>query len=272
MQKGTGIFCIFLCIATIFMAGCTGTGPANATPVATPTPQIIYVTVFVTPTPEVTPETPGVTPETTAPALSEEAKMDEAFLDYINGNQIFEGMEMLSTASAGSYSINTGYNSGPKSEAIQLTTLLVDAPQPGTQKVKAYRSAMMDALAMMDGSTAGFTRYRDEMQKVILTKNAAEYEMDSLGSSIVDAIRLSGHGDDVKSFNQTETGLKIFSMHHNGDSNFAITLKDEDGKYVALLVNEIGEYSGKNSERLKVGKYYLNIKADGDWTISITSG
>jgi hypothetical protein len=96
--------------------------------------------------------------------------------------------------------------------------------------------------------------------------------MHSSGSSSVDAIHISGHGDDVRSFNATETGLKIFTMHHTGDRNFAITLKDEDGKYISLLVNEIGDYSGKNSERLTVGRYWLNINADGDWTISITSG
>ena len=198
--------------------------------------------------------------------------MDEEFLDYIDGNQIFEGITALETASPGSYSISTGYNAKPKEEADRLTALIYKAPKPGSEKMKEYRSAMMNALAEMDGSTAGFTRYRDAMQKVILTKNAAESEMKSSGSSIVDAIHLNGHGDDIRSFNTTETGLKIFTMHHDGDRNFAITLKDDDGKYIALLVNELGDYSGKNSERLIVGRYWLNIEADGDWTIAITSG
>jgi hypothetical protein len=61
-------------------------------------------------------------------------------------------------------------------------------------------------------------------------------------------------------------------MHHTGDDNFVITLKDDDGKYIALLVNEIGDYSGKNSERLVVGRFSLTIRADGDWTIAITKG
>ncbi len=272
MQKSIGIFFILLCIAVIFMAGCTSTGLTNATPVATPTPQIVYVTVLVTPTPAVTPEIPTVAPDMTESAMSREVKMDEVFLDYVDGNLIFEGMTALETSSAGSYSISTGYNAAPKKEAIRLTELMTDAPTPGSKKMNAYRSAMMDALAEMDGSTAGFTRYRDAMQTVILAKNAVLSEMHSLGSSSVDVMYFNGHGDNVKSFNITETGMKIFTMHHTGDSNFAITLKDENGKYISLLANELGDYSGKKTERLTIGKYYFYITADGDWTIGITSG
>ena len=80
--------------------------------------------------------------------------MDEAFLDYIDGNLIFEGLTALEAASPGSYSISTGYNAKPREEADRLTALIFKAPKPGSEKMKAYRSAMMDALAEMDGSTA----------------------------------------------------------------------------------------------------------------------
>ena len=265
MQKSIGILFIFLCIAVILVAGCTDKESTNATP------QIVYVTVLVTPTPAVTTVT-TVTPEVTKPTISQDVKADEAFLDYINENQIMEEMTALSTASPGAYSISTGYNAASKEEAMRLTELLLKAPTPGTEKMKAFRSKMLDALSEMDGSTAGFSRYRDAMQTVIKVKNEVLAELHSSGSSIVDAIHLSGRGDDVQSFNATETGLKIFSMHHTGDRNFAITLKDGNGKYVSLLVNEIGEYSGKKTERLTSGNYSLDITADGDWTIGITSG
>jgi hypothetical protein len=271
MQKSIGILLVFLSLAIILVAGCTSTGPAQVTTVTTPTPQIIYVTVLVTPAPVVANESPTVTQTVTASPVSLEVTMDEAFIDYIDGNLIFEGLTALEAASPGSYSISTGYNAKPRDEAARLTALIYKAPNPGSEKMKAYRSALMDALAEMDGTTAGFTRYRDAMNKVILAKNAAESEMHSVGSSVVDAKHMNGHGDDVRSFNVTETRLNIFSMHHTGDDNFAITLKDDDGKYIALLVNEIGDYSGKNSERLAVGRYWLTIKADGDWTIAITS-
>jgi len=269
MEKRTGIYLVFLCLVAIVMAGCMSPGSTSTTTVATPTPQIIYVTVLVTPT--VTDESPAATPEVTEAPASEAVTMDEAFLDYIYANQIFEAMTELETASPGTYSISTGYNSEPKKEAITLTTLIYKAPPPGSEKMKTYRSAMMDALAMMDGSTAGFSRYRDAMQTVILAKNAALFEMHSLGSSSVDAVHLSGSGNDVRWYNTTETGQKTFTMLHTGDRNFAITLKDKNEKYISLLANEVGDYSGKKSVRLTSGEYYLDITADGDWTIGITS-
>ena len=50
MRKRKGLLLIsILCIVVILVTGCTSTGSSPA-PVATPTPQIIYVTVLVTPT------------------------------------------------------------------------------------------------------------------------------------------------------------------------------------------------------------------------------
>ncbi len=102
MQKGTGIFLIFLWSAMIFMAGCTGSTSPRETPVATPTPQIVYVTVLVTPTPAVSVETPTVNPDATEPPLSRELINDEEYLYYINDNKIFDDMTMLETARPGS--------------------------------------------------------------------------------------------------------------------------------------------------------------------------
>jgi hypothetical protein len=60
-------------------------------------------------------------------------------------------------------------------------------------------------------------------------------------------------------------------MSHTGSHNFAVVLKDSGGNYVTLLANEIGSYSGKKSERLTSGTYYLDITADVSWTINISS-
>ena len=259
-----GILFVSLCIASIVVAGCTNKESANVTP------QIVYVTVLVTPTPAPT-EIATVIPEKTAPAVSQETELDEGFLDYINSNRIFECMTALEAASPGTYDISNGYNAPAKEAAQQLTALLVRTKPPGSEKMKAYRSAMMNALEAMDGSTAGFTRYHDAMQTVIMTKNDALAELHSSGSAIVDEIHLSGRGNDIQTFNTTETGLNTFTLHHTGGSNFAVTLKDKDGKYLSLLVNEIGEYSGKKSETLAAGNYTLDITADGDWTIGITT-
>jgi len=273
MRKIT-VFLFILCIVILFLAGCTGTQTATPTMVKTPTPEIIYVTVLATPTPLTTiiSVTSAAPVEVTTAALDETEQMDAEFLEYIDDNHVIEAMNTLAGATPGSYSISTGYNAGPKNEALRLNNLVHDAPKPGSEQMKEFRTAMMDALSMMDGSTAGFTRYRDSLQRVILDYNAVISEMHSEGSASVDAEHLMGHGNDVRSFNVTETGLKTFTIHHTGEHNFAITLKNEDGKYIALLANAIGDYSGKTSERLVIGKYNLDITADGDWTIGIASG
>jgi hypothetical protein len=263
MQKSIGIFLFFLCIVVLLVAGCTNQVSTNTTP------QIVYVTVLVTPTPTVSVIVP-VTPEVIEPTVSQIEMMDEDFVNYISEQQILKGMTELSSANAGEYNINLGYNVGPKEKAENLTALLVNSPKPGSEKMKAFRSAMMDAISFMDGTTAGFTRYRDAMQTVTSAKFAALSEMPSSGFS-VEPTQFNGFGNDIQSFNSTGTGKKYFAMTHSGNSNFAITLKDENGKYISLLVNEIGSYTGKKSANLTIGKYYLDVIANGAWTIDISS-
>jgi hypothetical protein len=269
MQKSIGTFFVFLCI--VLVAGCTNPVSTSATPVATPTPQIVYVTVLVTPASAVADESPSANPDVAALTMSQNTTMDQAFVDYIFEKQILEGMTELTSAREGIYSISSGYNAEPRRKAENLTALLANAPKPGSEKMKAFRSAMMDAVSLMDGTTAGFSRYREAMLTVTRTKFAALSGMPSLGSFSVEPTQFNGYGNAVQSFNSTGTGKKFFTMQHTGKSNFVILLKDERERYISLLVNEIGSYSGKKSENLTVGKYYLAVTADGAWTIDITS-
>jgi hypothetical protein len=82
---------------------------------------------------------------------------------------------------------------------------------------------------------------------------------------------IAGSGDDVKSFSATGTGLRIIAMTYTGQHNFIVTLKDSQGEYVALLANEIGSYSGRKSQVLSTGTYYLDVQSSGPWTIDISS-
>jgi hypothetical protein len=264
MKKGNAVGVLAVMIVGMILAsGCTATKTANASPVATPAPQIVYVTVLVTPA-------PVSTPEVTMPAVSQDAAMDQAFMDYIFEKQILEGMTKLSSATPGEYNTGSGYNAEPRREAENLTALLAYSPRPGSEKMLAFRSAMMDAVAMMDGTTAGFSRYREAMVTVTNTKFLALSEMPVSGFS-VDPAHFSGYGNDIQSFNSTGTGRKYFTLTHDGKSNFAIVLKDEREKYLSLLINEIGSYAGKKSANVTTGKYYLDVTADGAWTIDITS-
>jgi hypothetical protein len=61
-----------------------------------------------------------------------------------------------------------------------------------------------------------------------------------------------------------------FTYEHNGQSNFAAELiDDQSGDTVELLVNEIGTASGCTGVGLPDGEYLLDVDADGDWSFDI---
>jgi hypothetical protein len=90
-------------------------------------------------------------------------------------------------------------------------------------------------------------------------------------SGVKKPITFTGTGDDVPQFMYfKKKGLARFNMSHTGESNFAIWLYDENGKYVDLLANEIGNYNGSKAVRIpKKGVYLLDITADGSWSVSV---
>ena len=88
------------------------------------------------------------------------------------------------------------------------------------------------------------------------------------GSTVVSGeALLSGTGDSTVPFTATGSGLWVFTLNYTGEKNFIVWLTDENGKRVALLANEIGTYSGMKPQKLDAGKYYLDVKASGPWTI-----
>jgi hypothetical protein len=63
----------------------------------------------------------------------------------------------------------------------------------------------------------------------------------------------------------------VFTSAYTGKSNFIVWLEDSSGAKLDLVVNKIGAYSGKKSESLGSGKYYLDVAATGPWTVDISS-
>jgi len=84
-------------------------------------------------------------------------------------------------------------------------------------------------------------------------------------------INLIGSGRQSSQQFRLEQGLSLFSMVHQGSSDFTIWLIDSSGKKVDLLVNVPGEFSGSKAEGITAaGDYFLNISADGAWSVDIT--
>lgn len=82
--------------------------------------------------------------------------------------------------------------------------------------------------------------------------------------------QFTGRGQQTSPQFQLPSGLITFHFTHDGQSNFAIWLLDDQGNQIDLLVNTIGPFDGSKALGIqKPGLYLLNIEADGNWTIEI---
>ena len=62
----------------------------------------------------------------------------------------------------------------------------------------------------------------------------------------------------------------LATVTHRGASNVMVSLLAVDGAHRSLLANEIGEYHGATRICLtQDGMYFVDVRADGDWTLSI---
>ena len=55
----------------------------------------------------------------------------------------------------------------------------------------------------------------------------------------------TGHGQHFSLFFTLASGLITSDMEHDGASNFAVWLLDDQGNHVDLLANEIGNFDGR---------------------------
>ncbi|WP_084963093.1 hypothetical protein [Thermoactinospora rubra] len=63
-----------------------------------------------------------------------------------------------------------------------------------------------------------------------------------------------------------EQGLRRLTLRHSGEGNFIVWALDNRGRYLRLLVNEIGDYRGRVI--LPAGTRYATVTADGAWSMT----
>jgi len=87
------------------------------------------------------------------------------------------------------------------------------------------------------------------------------------GAPVVPAAGYTGTGMlVVKLPKAAKKGTQV-TLTHDGDSKFIVRPLKTSGKAGMSLVNEIGTYTG--TRRLPAGTKYLEIDADGTWTVKI---
>ncbi len=82
---------------------------------------------------------------------------------------------------------------------------------------------------------------------------------------------VSGTGDAVSRLFYLNKGVVIVALKNTGESNFSTVLKDNNGKAVEYLANEIGNFDGAKLSRINISDcYLLNIDSNGTWVAEIT--
>ncbi|MFJ7888604.1 hypothetical protein ACIQYL_10980 [Lysinibacillus xylanilyticus] len=86
----------------------------------------------------------------------------------------------------------------------------------------------------------------------------------------LESLKLSGSGDSVTKKVKLNAGFVIIDATHQGSRNFAVKLLDSNANTLKLVVNEIGNYSGKKIYAIPAGEYLYEVTASGPWTINMS--
>lgn len=140
-------------------------------------------------------------------------------------------------------------------------TVTVDAEaeteEPTAEEVAAAEQAAKEEQEKADAEAAKKAEEEEAARKAAEEKRKEE-------------LSLSGSGQQASSKFTLEDGFVVIKSTHNGGSNFAMELLDENANVVKLVTNEIGSYNGSQVFAIDAGTYQYNVTADGAWTIEMS--
>ncbi|GGT19021.1 hypothetical protein GCM10010271_22780 [Streptomyces kurssanovii] len=80
----------------------------------------------------------------------------------------------------------------------------------------------------------------------------------------------TGSGDRVEGPFAADKRMVVRATH-SGGNDFAVTVLDAKGRAQDLVFNEAGEFDGSSvAQMISAGPYYVNVTADGDWTLDLS--
>ncbi|HZZ29496.1 MAG TPA: hypothetical protein VFE46_15970 [Pirellulales bacterium] len=81
---------------------------------------------------------------------------------------------------------------------------------------------------------------------------------------------LEGRGYKATPFFKLDKGLAEFKLKHQGEERFKVVLLDQNGRPIEYLINTIGPFDGSKPVSIEEpGLYFLNVSADGNWTVDV---
>lgn len=118
------------------------------------------------------------------------------------------------------------------------------------------------------------TKPKEETPEEKAAREAKEAEEKALAEAEriakLEALKINGSGDTATKKFKLEKGFVIVDATHQGSSNFAVKLLDANANMIKLVVNEIGNYTGKKIYAVPTGEYQYEVTASGPWTINMS--
>ena len=82
-------------------------------------------------------------------------------------------------------------------------------------------------------------------------------------------LTINGRGPKLAGpFQGTGEGVRV-TMRHRGEANFIVDTLDAEGNQAENLSNEIGGFSGSTVSAAPEGVFWINVAADGTWSIQL---
>ena len=144
-----------------------------------------------------------------------------------------------------------------KEEEAVTVDAEAETAEPTAEEVAAAEQAAKEEQEKADAEAAKKAEEEEAARKAAEEKRKEE-------------LSLSGSGQQASSKFTLEDGFVVIKSTHNGGSNFAMELLDENANVVQLVTNEIGSYNGSQVFAIDAGTYQYNVTADGAWTIEMS--
>ncbi|MBN1288583.1 MAG: hypothetical protein JXA49_02975 [Actinobacteria bacterium] len=84
-----------------------------------------------------------------------------------------------------------------------------------------------------------------------------------------EVITLTGFGNQATPPFEADQGLVIIHLQYQGGGQFSVTLKDQQGNDVGLIVRGAGPLVGSRAVGVSAGTYYLEVRSAGPWVLGV---
>ncbi|SPU00932.1 lipoprotein [Lysinibacillus capsici] len=139
----------------------------------------------------------------------------------------------------------------------------VTKPKEETPEEKAAREAK-------EAEEKALAEQKAKEEAEVRAKAEAEAKAKAERIAKLEALKINGSGDTATKKFKLEKGFVIVDATHQGSSNFAVKLLDANANMIKLVVNEIGNYTGKKIYAVPTGEYQYEVTASGPWTINMS--